>query len=114
MADITNQQVIKFCNEEVRPISEELVKIKVVVDDILNSWNATIQPIISGNTGTDVVIDGREQQGVTPLTKQDIVDLGSVLIDIQSLLNGASVDAAAINVANAISKPNVRSLAAIL
>lgn len=103
MADITDPQVIKFSNENLRPLAEDLRRVKAALDDAEALYNLEISGLLSGNVAGDPVIDGRVGQGVTVLTKGDINAFLQVLNTLKTDLDVAGVS-------DTILKPCVRPL----
>jgi len=90
MADITNPEAIKFCNEYLRPISEQVRKLKAQIDDLLIKWNSGVGTII-GTSVDDNIDDGRDAEGISRLTAADVVAVGLQLIAIQTQLDVTGV-----------------------
>ena len=99
MADITNPEAIRFCNEIVRPLAEKMRGLKVEIDAALVTWNAGIGTIIGSSAG-DAIQDGRDAEGVSRLTAADVAALGGEMIAYQTRCNQAGV-------AEILSKPCV-------
>lgn len=107
MADITNPLVIVWSDEELRPMAETLTKLNVLLDDMIQAWTASVSPALSGNAGSDPLIDGRVDQGVTVLTKDDMANFVTQCLTIQTQFNGGGV-------MDVITKPTVKSLSSII
>jgi hypothetical protein len=98
MSDITNPEVIRFCNEQVRPLCERAraLKAKVLAADV--AW----QTLVAGvPNDASPLQDGREAEGVSRLTGQNLRD---AMYGLAVALGGLS-DAV-------ISRPCVRPLTA--
>lgn len=104
MADITDPQAIKFANEVVRPLCEQVRAIKARIDDAMIAWFGGLNSVI-GSSADDNLIDGREIEGISQLTGDDITGVMSVLSGLQSDLDQAGVP-------QRIQKPCVRPLSA--
>ncbi|TXT66140.1 MAG: hypothetical protein BAJALOKI3v1_50140 [Promethearchaeota archaeon] len=104
MPDITNTQAIKFCNEQIRPLSEKFRALKAEVDATLVDWNGGIGTTI-GSSADDSIADGREAEGISRLTAADVANLVTQLQAYQTQLDQAGV-------ADVINKPCVRPLSA--
>ena len=102
MADITSTEVIKFCNEVVRPLSEELRSLDHRVQSALTQWYATISAQVPVDAEA-IVQDGREVEGTSRLSGNDVTLLITQIAAYKSLMDGAGVR-------NVISKPCVRAL----
>lgn len=101
MADIVNQEVVRFSNESVRTICESIRKLYYTLDDMKRKWDASIAPAIAGNEFTDPVVDGRAAQGVSQLTKNDVTLVAVQVNALLGVLNSPGV-------LNVIQKPCVR------
>jgi hypothetical protein len=100
MADITDPTVIGFVNEAVRPFSDRLVGLDASMDIEISKWFSVISPLIAGNADGDVILDGSQLDGRTPLTKADLVNFITQLLTIQTQFDGGGVY-------DIISKPHV-------
>jgi hypothetical protein len=101
---ITNAQAIRYTNEVIRPQAEKLRAIKAEIDAALTTYNAGLGDVFY-NATSEVIDDGRDDEGVSRLTGNDVLLLITQLQTIQTQLNGAGV-------ANVIAKPCVRPLSA--
>jgi hypothetical protein len=79
VADITDPQVIKFVNEAIRPISELLEKLDITAGSIIDRYWAQISELITANQNEDLIDDGREAEGISRLTKADLINTLSLL-----------------------------------
>lgn len=97
MAAITDPQIIKFVNEEVRPLAEKLRALMVEITDIETVWFSGL----NGKTLNDStpLEDKRDAEGVSRLTGSDVNSLISVAIAMRDAGN-----------TQIISKPCVRAL----
>jgi len=100
MAEITNAEAIRFCNEQIRPLAERMRALKIEVDAALTTWFAGVSTVIGSSAG-DTIEDGRGDEGVSRLTAADVTNLGVQMIAYQTQLNQAGV-------AGVVSKPCVR------
>ena len=101
---ITNTQAIEFTNQVVRPMAEKFRGLKAEVDSALATYNGGVGDIFYNNTGATIE-DGRESEGVSRLTGNDVLLLITQLQAYQTQLNASGVPAV-------ISKPCVRALRA--
>ncbi len=101
MAEITNPEAITFCNEEVRPIAEQMRDLDARMRSIKRKWFLGINSHFA--SATDTVEDGREAQGVSRLVASDVTALLGHLNDILTAFDVAGV-------LNEIEKPCVRPL----
>lgn len=101
MADIINSEVVKFTNEQIRPLAEAMQALDYRIQAALVTWYATI----SGNCPNDSspLDDGREGEGVSRLTGADIVNLVTQLAAYKTQMDGSGVRAV-------VAKPTVRAL----
>jgi hypothetical protein len=97
MANITDPRVIKFVNETIRPLAEEARLLKARVNDMNVKWSSEIQSLCPNTT--DLIADGRDAEGISRLTGQNVNDVQYAL----AVNIGALVDAS-------IEKPCVRPL----
>lgn len=68
--DITDPEVIKFANEQIRPLAEEIRAIKARLAAMQIKWEGGISSKVP-NDGS-ILLDGRASQGVSVLTGSDI------------------------------------------
>ena len=101
MADITNPQVVNYCNATIRPLAERMRSLKAEADAALVTWFGEI----SSNCPNDasLIADGREAEGVSRLTGADVTNFVTQLASYQTALNASGVP-------GIISKPCVRTL----
>jgi hypothetical protein len=99
---IENPEVIKYSNEVTRVMAEKLRALKYEIDAHMLAWHGGIGAICTADMA-GVVEDGRENEGVSRLTGNDLVGLAGQLEAIQTQLNATGV-------MQVISKPCVRSL----
>jgi hypothetical protein len=104
MADITNAEAIRFCNEQIRPLAESVRALKARIDACTVKWFGGINTTIGTSAG-DAIADGREAEGVSRLTAADVTGLMTQLLAIQTTLDQAGV-------ADVVEKPCVRTLQA--
>lgn len=83
---ITDPEVIKFVNEEVRPLAEEYRAIKIKSAQIVARWFGNN---INGRVPNDstTLNDGRDAEGVSRLTGADINSLIGQAANIASQFN---------------------------
>ena len=102
-ADITNPEAITFCNEEVRPLAEDVRALKARIDASVIRWYAGINAKIPNDSSA--LQDGREAEGVSRLEGTNINSFMGVLVNLQTSLDAAGVD-------GIVSLPCVRALSA--
>ena len=103
MPDIVDPQVIKFVNEQIRPMSERLVALDASIEAMLATYFVNVNPILVGSASSDPIEDGRAPQGVSRLELADVQALVAQLQTIQTQFLGAGVK-------DVLTKPNVRTL----
>tara|TARA_R110002020_G_scaffold367654_7_gene579494 strand:- start:11 stop:325 length:315 start_codon:yes stop_codon:yes gene_type:complete len=99
MADITDAEAIKFVNEYIRPMCENIRYMKARGDDFALKW-AQLSSDFPNDTSS--VADGRDAEGVSRLTGADINAVATVF---NALLGNIDTAATAV-----IAKPCVRPL----
>lgn len=95
---ITDPQAIKFVNEVVRPLSEQLRALKANIDSATFAWNGGISALVP-NDVNELLNDGRQTEGVSRLTGADIRAVITILGAVRAAVTDATV-----------SKPCVRPL----
>jgi len=103
MALITAPIAIRFANEFARPMAEILNDAQVNLRDFQRTYDAQIGPLVGAAADGDIIEDGRAAQGVSRLTKKDVVDFAA---QVDALL--AVIDA--VGALDVITKPKVRGL----
>ena len=96
---ISDPQAIRFVNEKVRPIAEQIRALKATIDVVLIEWNGQISPLVTNDS--QAVADGRDAEGASRLTGADVINLITALQGLQTRLDQAGVR-------DVISKPCVR------
>jgi hypothetical protein len=97
MAAISDPRVIKFVNEQVRPLSEEARALKARIGSLTTDWFGGLNLVVLNTT--DLIADGRDAEGVSRLTGADVNSAVSNLIAAHDAINDQIV-----------SKPCVRPL----
>ena len=101
MADIIDPQIIKFTNEYIRPLAEDIRALEINLDAAYDTYTGEIAGLMSGNVDGDLLEDGRGPQGVSRLTKKDITDFLAVANALRTELDAAGV-------MDSVRKPTVR------
>lgn len=96
---ITDPQAIRFCNEVIRPLCEELRAVKAKIDAGTVTWIA-IQALVPNNAA-EIVEDGRESEGVSRISGADVRAVVAILATVGTAVTDAT-----------IGKPCVRALQA--
>lgn len=77
MADITNPQAVRFCNEKVRPMADVLSETYFTCKSIIAEWNAQgFGSVLLFSNTTDHVVDGSLTDGrplITPAQVNNII-----------------------------------------
>lgn len=71
MANINNAEAIRFVNEQVRPLCQEIRALKAKIDALSTVWFSGLNTVITNNAA-DPIMDGRNSEGVSRLTGADI------------------------------------------
>jgi len=72
MADITNPQVIRFCNEKARVLADLIETTRRTAEQFAIDIVPEFEGHTSGNVNADVVVDGAETDGRQIVTKGGI------------------------------------------
>ena len=99
---ITDPVAIRYSNEVVRLMAEKLRNLKAEIDSHMLQWHGGIGAIFTADMA-GLVDDGREAEGVSRLTGNDIVGLVNQMSTLQTQLAG-------VGVMEVISKPCVQPL----
>ena len=99
MSDITDAEAIKFVNEYIRPMCENIRYMKARGDDFALKWAQVSSDFPNDSSPVE---DGRESEGISRLTGADIQAVAFVF---NSLLGNIDATATAV-----IAKPCVRPL----
>ena len=99
---ITNYEAIQFTNDTIRPMAEKLRALKYEIDNAMLKYNSGIGAVCVADM-SGIVEDGREAEGVSRLTGNDVVGLAVQMATIQTQLAG-------VGVMDVIIKPCVRPL----
>jgi hypothetical protein len=91
---------IRFVNEAVRPMAEQLRALSHDLSDVLTTWHNGIGAVMTADM-LAAIEDGREAEGVSRLTCNDVVGLMAQITAINNVLTG-------VGVASVIAKPCVR------
>ena len=71
MADITNAEAVKFCNEKVRTSADKLGQLYYVAKAVTQEWTANSMGSVITNSADDDVVDGSATDGRHPITGAD-------------------------------------------
>lgn len=109
MADITDPQVVAFCNNEVRPMADRLYSAYFRAKATLADYNAgDIGTKISNGGSSNFVGDGSAVDGRTRMTGGDVFNLITTLTAYIAFVENGSVSTA--DRTTVITIPHVNSL----
>lgn len=94
---ITDPRAIKFANEQVRPLAEKLRAIVAEVGALQTDWFSGTNSLFTNDA--TLVDDGRDAEGISRLTGQDVNSLVNIALAMASASNSQIV-----------AKPCVRAL----
>lgn len=80
MAQITDAEAIRFCNEVVRPLCEELRALRVRIVAAQTQWFLGLNTVFAAPA--DTVEDGRAAEGVSRLTAADVTNAVAQLLAV--------------------------------
>ena len=104
MANVDNPEAIRFVNEMIRPLSEELRRAGKQVDETIREWSDGKADLFAAATSADDAIeDGRASEGVSRLSGEDIHGFIAVIKALQAYYQGE-------NITSIVYKPAVRPL----
>lgn len=84
--DITDPIAIRYCNEVFRPLSEELNRALVKVDQTITDLNPEAKDLLNLFPNTDDVIkDNRESEGISRLLSKDCVRMIKICQSLRGL-----------------------------
>lgn len=85
MANITNPQAIKFSNEQIRPLCEEIRAVMARISSMNTDWQAGINVMFPNDSSP--VVDNRTAEGISALTGADIQSSVGILLAISAASN---------------------------
>jgi len=87
MADITDPEAVRFCNEVIRPLADTATRYYYAALAAINVWEATGMAAKIPNAA-NVVVDGSAQDGRSPITGAKVNGLknhvAAMLADLQA------------------------------
>lgn len=98
---ITDPEAIKFVNEYIRPMCEQVRYMGARGSDFANKWNLLAADF--PNDAAELVEDGRDAEGISRLTGEDINATATVFLTLLASIGTPEAQAT-------ISKPCVRPL----
>lgn len=83
MAEITNVEAVRFCNEKVRPIADRLAQFYYAAKAVSQEWTANpdLATLIAYNNA-DLVVDGSAMDGRHPVSGVEANNLMTRLMEI--------------------------------
>lgn len=87
MADITNPQAVKFCNENARTIANLIGSMYRTLDQFALNVVRDFEENTSGNVDADPIIDGSDVDGRNPVTKVNVAELKFVCEQLKATLD---------------------------
>lgn len=99
MTTITDPQAIKFCNEEIRPLCEEIRALVAKIGSVQTRWFGGVNVLFPNDSSA--IDDDRDIEGVSRLVGSDVNSVMGIAIAMVSASN-----------ADIIEKPTVRSIQA--
>lgn len=91
MADIVDPVVLKFMNEEVRPLCAILQALEARLEAVQARALNQVAPAVQGNAPGDLVEDGRAPQGIAQYLKSDLVKFNGTISSLLTVLRAANV-----------------------
>jgi hypothetical protein len=103
MADITNPEAIQYCNQFIRPMSEQFGVLYLRCKYVMGRWYTGKSALFPNDASP--VLDGRTQD--TPLVGSDVNNMMTRMSDYITAVEVSGV-------LNTITKPNVRDLGSMV
>ena len=75
MADITNVEAVRFCNEKVRVAADKLAQAYYFAAAVQQEWFANNLSALITNSAEDNVVDGSASDGRHPITGADATNI---------------------------------------
>jgi hypothetical protein len=91
MPAITDPKVIKFMNEEVRPICEAMQALEARVNAVSTRYVEQVLPVVAGNVDGDIIDDNRLPEGISQYTKLDLTRWAAIVSGLRTELQKANV-----------------------
>lgn len=95
MAEITNPEAVKFCNEKVRVAADKLAQLYYTAKAVSQEWTANNLGAIIAYDNMDLVVDGSATDGRHPISGSDVNGLMNRLNEIVADMeasNGAKLN----------------------
>jgi len=91
MADITNAEAVKFCNEKIRVAANKLAQAYYFANQVADEWTANSMASVLPNQADDV-IDGSATDGRHPITG---IDANNIINRLNELIAEYDADSSA-------------------
>lgn len=99
MADITNPQVVKHCNEVARPLADLLYQLRKRCEEYALLVVRDFEDHTGGNANGDVILDGAASDGRHPITKGDVLGIKFVAEQVLAALTADDREALVLELA---------------
>lgn len=90
MPPISNVQVVRFCNETIRPLADAYASLYYAAKRAGAEWTAQGMDALIPNT-TDVIVDGSESDGRTQITGANVrglvTHINGLVTDLEATSN---------------------------
>jgi len=93
MANITDVNAVKFCNEQVRPSADRIMQFYWWCKGLQVQWASQGLAAKIPNDATALVVDGSATDGRTPITGADVI---AMLTNLQNLVNSMEANSSLI------------------
>lgn len=88
MSQIVNPLTVRWANERVRTICNNVMQLKYVIDAYVADYGTIgLNAAIVAEVASGIVVDGSSYDGRTPITGVDIQNLQAALLQMQTALN---------------------------
>lgn len=87
MADITNPQAVRFCNERVRRAADRFAQLYYRCCVLRDEWTAQGMASLIPNDAGSEVIDGSQTDGRPIITGADVHNMKDRVLDLLNLLD---------------------------
>ena len=85
MPEITNPQVVDFCNNTIRPMADLLARVDALLPGMIATYNARDLGTVINNAGAgNLIADGSEKDGRTRRTGGDVYQFINVLTKMKA------------------------------
>lgn len=89
MAEITNPQAVKFCNEKCRTLADQIQRMDRTLSQfmllVVRDWESVAE--VDAAQNTDLVVDGSATDGRPPVTRLNVGELKYVIEQLQACMN---------------------------